>query len=99
MTINQNDKQDLTAEAEYFDYSSASNPLLEKLITPTPYHIFTPEFLHQNTSGILPLDLSKEAIQTLSSWNLVMLVGRLQSQVHVRKMIKNQNLVLNNCHA
>jgi gentisate 1,2-dioxygenase len=60
MTINQNDKQDLTAEAEYFDYSSASNPLLEKLITPTPYHIFTPEFLHQNTSGILPLDLSKD---------------------------------------
>lgn len=60
MTINQNDMQDLTAEAEYFDYSSASNPLLEKLITPTPYHIFTPDFLHQNTSGILPLDLSKD---------------------------------------
>ena len=33
--------QELTDEAQYFDYSSASNPLLQKLIAPTPYHTFT----------------------------------------------------------
>lgn len=58
MGLNQDDS--LTAEAQYFDYSSASNPLLQKLITPTPYHTFLPDFLHSDTSGILPLDLSKE---------------------------------------
>ena len=50
--------QELTDEAQYFDYSSASNPLLQKLIAPTPYHTFTPEFLHGDTPGVLPLDLS-----------------------------------------
>jgi len=52
--------QELTAEAQYFDYSSASNPLLQKLIAPTPYHTFTPEFLHGDTAGVLPLDLSSQ---------------------------------------
>lgn len=52
--------QELTDEAQYFDYSSASNPLLQKLITPTPYHTFTPEFLHGDTARVLPLDLSKQ---------------------------------------
>jgi gentisate 1,2-dioxygenase len=53
-------EKDITAEAEYFDYSSASNPLLQNLITPIPYHTFSPDFLHSDVSGILPLDLSKE---------------------------------------
>jgi hypothetical protein len=52
--------QELTDEAQYFDYSSASNPLLQKLIAPTPYHTFTPEFLHGDTAGVLPLDLSAQ---------------------------------------
>jgi len=51
---------ELTDEAQYFDYSSASNPLLQKLITPTPYHTFTPEFLRGDTAGVLPLDLSAQ---------------------------------------
>jgi len=51
---------ELTDEAQYFDYSSASNPLLQKLIAPTPYHTFTPEFLHGDTAGVLPLDLRKQ---------------------------------------
>jgi len=51
---------ELMEQAEYFDYSSASNPLLQKLISPTPYHIFSPDFHYQKTSGILELDLSKE---------------------------------------
>ena len=59
MSQNQNDLA-ITEEAQYFDYSSASNPLLQKLITPIPYHTFLPDFLHSDTSGILPLDLSKE---------------------------------------
>jgi len=52
--------QELTDEAQYFDYSSASNPLLQKLIAPTPYHTFTPEFLHGDTAGVLALDLSTQ---------------------------------------
>jgi len=52
---------DLTAEARYYDYSSAANPLLQKLITPTPYRAFSPDFFDQaGGTEVLPLDVSAE---------------------------------------
>lgn len=50
---------ELTTDALYYDYGSAANPILEKIITPVPYRSFSPDFFHSGPSGILPLDLSQ----------------------------------------
>jgi gentisate 1,2-dioxygenase len=50
----------LTAEAQYFDYSSAANPLRQGLISGVPYRAFSPEFFADGPTRIQPLDLSDE---------------------------------------
>jgi hypothetical protein len=45
-------------DALYFDYSSAANPLLQKIITPIPYQTFSPSFFEGQSSDIMPLDIS-----------------------------------------
>jgi gentisate 1,2-dioxygenase len=46
-------------DALYFDYSSAANPLLQKIITPIPYQTFSPSFFEGQSSDIMPLDISE----------------------------------------
>ena len=55
-----NNASDLTKDALYYDYGSSANPIFSKLISPVPYHTFSPDFFNQKISGILPLDVSKE---------------------------------------
>jgi hypothetical protein len=49
----------LEKDALYFDYASAANPLLQKIIPAIPYQSFSPSFFEGDSSGILPLDVSQ----------------------------------------
>ena len=52
------DINNLENDALYYDYSSAANPLIQKIITPIPYKSFSPSFFEGKDSCILPLDIS-----------------------------------------
>lgn len=49
----------LEKDALYFDYASAANPLVQKIIPSVPYKSFSPSFFEGDSSGILPLDVSQ----------------------------------------
>ena len=49
----------LEKDALYFDYASAANPLVQKIIPSIPYQSFSPSFFEGDSSGILPLDVSQ----------------------------------------
>jgi gentisate 1,2-dioxygenase len=49
-----------SAEAEYFEYSKAANPISAKLITRIPYHSFPAALCAEGESRVIPLDLSQE---------------------------------------
>ena len=49
----------LEKDALFFDYASAANPLVQKIITTIPYHSFSPSFFDGDGSSILPLDISE----------------------------------------
>jgi len=48
----------LTADALYYDYSSAANPIRQGLISPVPYHTFSGQFFEEGPTRIQPLDIS-----------------------------------------
>lgn len=48
----------LTADALYYDYSSAANPIRQGLIPGVPYHSFSGQFFEEGPTRIQPLDLS-----------------------------------------
>lgn len=48
----------LTADALYFDYSSAANPIRQGLIPAVPYHSFSGAFFDEGPTRIQPLDIS-----------------------------------------
>jgi len=54
------DENSVTLESECLDYSSDYVPLIKNLIPSIPLHTFTPTLLDKDSSGVLPLDLSKE---------------------------------------
>jgi len=43
------DINNLENDALYYDYSSAANPLIQKIITPIPYKSFSLHFLRERT--------------------------------------------------
>lgn len=43
------DITNLEANALYYDYSSAANPLVQNIITAIPYKSFSPSFLRETT--------------------------------------------------
>ena len=48
----------LQRDALFYDYSSAANPIIQKIISPIPYQAFSPSFFENGPSGIMPLDVS-----------------------------------------
>ncbi len=47
------------AEAEFFEYSKAANPIGAKLISRVPYHTFPASLCQEGESRVIPLDLSQ----------------------------------------
>ncbi|MGJ0507758.1 MAG: hypothetical protein ACR652_11640 [Methylocystis sp.] len=45
-------------DALFYDYSSAANPIVQKIISPVPYQSFSPSFFESGQSCVLPLDVS-----------------------------------------
>ena len=50
----------LTNDAQYFDYSSAANPIQQGIIPPVPYRTFSPSFFDEGPTRVQPLDVSEE---------------------------------------
>ncbi len=52
--------EDVTREAEYFEYTSSANPIGAKLITRVPYRSFLASLYDSGATRVVPLDLSAE---------------------------------------
>lgn len=50
----------LSSDAQYFDYSSAANPIQQGIIPPVPYRTFSPSFFDEGPTRVQPLDVSEE---------------------------------------
>ncbi|MDP3241082.1 MAG: hypothetical protein Q8M69_11705, partial [Reyranella sp.] len=50
----------LTSDAQYFDYSSAANPIQQGIIPAVPYRTFSPAFFDEGPTRVQPLDVSQE---------------------------------------
>jgi len=53
-------RQASSAQAQYFSYGEAANPIRSGLTGTVPYRSFSPAFFSQNGSAVMPLDLSEE---------------------------------------
>ena len=53
-------RQSSSAQAQYFSYGEAANPIRSGLTGAVPYRSFSPAFFSQNGSAVMPLDLSAE---------------------------------------
>ncbi|MFM0736438.1 cupin domain-containing protein [Paraburkholderia xenovorans] len=51
---------DVTADAQYFEYTSSANPIGAKLISRVPFRNFAPSLYADGATRIVPLDLSEE---------------------------------------
>ena len=60
MTVTSKGSTPTSAQAQFFDYSSAANPLQKGLISRIPYRSFPASFFDQTGSELMPLDLSQE---------------------------------------
>ena len=49
---------DATADAVFYEYSKAANPLGAKIISRVPYHSFPASLYHSGETRVVPLDLS-----------------------------------------
>lgn len=52
--------RDVHRDAQYFEYSTAADPIGQKIISPVPYHNFPPSLCSDGPTRIIPFDLSKE---------------------------------------
>ena len=60
MTVTPQASSPTSAQAQFFDYSSAANPLQKGLISRIPYRSFPASFFDGSGSELMPLDLSPE---------------------------------------
>ena len=60
MTVTPQASTPTSAQAQFFDYSSAANPLQKGLISRIPYRSFPASFFDHPGSELMPLDLSRE---------------------------------------
>ena len=51
----------LSSDAQYFDYSSAANPIQQGIIPPVPYRTFSPSFFDEGPTRVQPLDVGPDA--------------------------------------
>ena len=60
MTVTRQAGTPTSSQAQFFDYSSAANPLQKGLISRIPYRCFPASFFDQAGTELKPLDLSEE---------------------------------------
>lgn len=60
MVSSATDRRASSAQAQFFSYGEAANPICSGLTKKVPYSAFSPAFFTQNGNGVLPLDLSNE---------------------------------------
>jgi gentisate 1,2-dioxygenase len=53
---------EVTNDAEYFEYTSSANPIGAKLIPTVPYHSFKSSLYDSGPTRVVPLDLSSELV-------------------------------------
>lgn len=51
---------DLSKDAQYFEYTSSANPIGAKLISRVPFRSFSPSLYAEGATRVVPLDLSAE---------------------------------------
>ena len=60
MTVTPQASTPTSAQAQFFDYSAAANPLQKGLISRIPYRSFPASFFDGSGNELMPLDLSPE---------------------------------------